>query len=81
MPNSEQERLRDTLYTLQFARETSGRDQEPAVINDEFVPNCSVFMDKKTDDRIVLTSLPLDEEDFEGATVWLSNPYGCRSGY
>lgn len=71
-----EQELKDTLYELQAAREMSGREQEPAVVANNFVPDCSVFKDKNTGDRIVLTPLPRDDADFTEATVWLSNPVG-----
>lgn len=71
--NSEQE-LIDALYDLQALREISGADYEPAVFDHDVQPRCNVFIDKRTNDRIVMTGLPLDMDDFDGAAVWLSNP-------
>lgn len=71
-------RLRDALYELQSGHERCGAELEPAVFagEDDIIPQCSVFKDNRTGDRIVLTKLPLDEADFEGAAIWISNPRG-----
>lgn len=66
--------LLDTLYNLQAYREIRGIDPEPAVMDRNIHQECSVFTDRNTGDRIVITKLPIDDSDFEGASVWLSNP-------
>lgn len=66
--------LLDTLYNFQAYREISGSETEPAVFDENIYSGCSVFIDKNTEDRIVITNLPLDNVDFSGASVWLSNP-------
>lgn len=71
---SPEQHLLDNLCCLQSYREISGHETEPAVIGEEMFPSCSVFIDKLTNDRIVITSLPDDQKDFEGAAVWISNP-------
>lgn len=75
--DSPEQKLLDVLYDLQHVREVGGSDAEPAVFGDQIQQNCSVIIDKHTNDRIVLTSLPVDSNDFDGAAVWVSNPeYG-----
>lgn len=66
--------LLDTLYNFQAYREIRGIDLEPAVIDTDLFEECSVFTDKNSGDRIVLTGLPADDDDFKGAGIWLSNP-------
>lgn len=68
--------LIDALYNLQALREMSGNEPELAVITGaevEWEEDCTVVIDEKTGDRIVVTKLPLDQIDFDGATVWMSN--------
>ncbi len=72
--NTPESILLDALYDLQMLRELSGADLEPAVMGNEVFPECNVIKDAKTDDRIVISGLPKDPSDFEGATVWISNP-------
>lgn len=72
--SSPEEHLRDTLYHLRAYRELRGCETEPAVFGEELMTGCSVIIDKNTGDRIVMTDLPVDEADFSGAAVWLSNP-------
>ncbi len=71
---SPEQNLLDALYSLQAYRQISCQDPEPAVFGGEIHPECSVFKDRNTGDRIVVTALPLDDADFTGASVWLSNP-------
>lgn len=66
--------LLDTLYNFQAYREIRGVELEPAVINTDLYEECSVFTDNNSGDRIVITGLPADTNDFTGAGVWLSNP-------
>lgn len=76
--------LVDALYELQSIRERTGIDSEPAVVPgvksrpdlvpSEVIDKSSVFIDRKTGTRIVMTNLPLDQADFTRATLWLSNP-------
>jgi hypothetical protein len=77
-PTSDLQHLKDTLYGLQSYREISGVEAEPALIQDELREDCTVLVDKKTDDRIVLTPLPANEADFDGAAIWMSNPLGVE---
>lgn len=80
--SSPEQHLKDTLYHLQTYRELAGVDVEPAIfqgsMQDEFYEQCTVLIDKVTDDRIVITELPLDEVEFDGAAVWISNPLGVE---
>lgn len=72
--NTPESILLDTLYDLQFIREVSGKDVEPAVMGSEVLSECNILIDSKTNDRIVTSILPNNPDDFTGATVWISNP-------
>lgn len=83
--SSEQERepypeLVDTLYNLQAFREMSGAEEEMAIIpgteGEVWGSDYSVLFDRHTGDRIVISSLPTDQAEFVGATVWMSNTEG-----
>lgn len=58
--------LLDTLYNFQAYREIRGVELEPAVINTDLYEECSVFTDNNSGDRIVITGLPADTNDFTG---------------
>jgi hypothetical protein len=89
LTNDEQKELIDALYELQSVRERVSElndfldpdepnDTEPAIFpgEDELVDSCSVFIDQNTKDRIVLSPLPADQDDFKSANLWFSNPEG-----
>lgn len=72
-PTSPEQHLEDTLYNFQALQEMSLTDPEWAIIGERIDPNCSVFEDQKSGNRIVLSRLPLDPEDFTCATLQISN--------
>lgn len=82
-----EQQLVDALYDLQSAHQratfifsdySDGEIQdntEPAIFpcDDKIIERCSVFTNTKTSDRIILSPLPLDQDDFKEAHLWLSN--------
>ena len=72
-PTSPEQHLEDTLYNFQALQEISLTDPEWAIIGEQIDPNCSVFEDQKSGNRIVISRLPLDPEDFSGANIQISN--------
>ena len=72
-PTSPEQQVVDALYALQYAREVTDTPAEPAVIGGALFENCSVFRDIKTNNRTVLTELPADPDEFDGAIISVSN--------
>lgn len=71
--NNPKTQLRDNLYDLQALREIADKDPELALFGDEIHESCNVFIDLRTGDRIITTELPIDEDEFSGAKVSISN--------
>lgn len=69
----EQQELIDALYGLQALHQMSGHVPEPALMGEELHEDCSIVVDAYSKDRIAITSLPVDEADFDGAAVWINN--------
>ncbi len=72
-PTSPEQYLEDTLYNFQAVREIADRQLEWALFEDRIQDDCSVFVDQRTGNRIVITELPFDPVDFLGATVQIRN--------
>lgn len=74
---SQTQEVIDTMYEMYRTGAVAGFETEPAVLNGQILTDCRVLFDLRSENRVVVSSLPDNDKQFRGGLVQVTNARGA----